>query len=103
MESLLTGTPVIATDFGAFSETIVHGKNGYRFRTIGEAVWAAQNVGRLKPKKIHEAAVRNYSVDTVKYQYEAYFDQLLTLWEEGFYTTHDEGVSKYRRYQRLTG
>lgn len=103
VESLLTGTPVIATDFGAFSETIVHGKNGYRFRTIGEAVWAAQNVSRLNARKIHQSAVKNYSVDAVKYKYEAYFDQLLTLWEDGFYTTRDEGVSKYRRYQRLTG
>ncbi len=100
IESLMCGTPVIATDFGAFVENIQHGVHGYRFRTIGEAEWAAKNVHKLNNKKIHEYAVKNFSVDRVKYQYQAYFEQLLTLWEDGFYSKWDRGVSKYKRYSR---
>lgn len=100
IESLLCGTPVIATDFGAFPENIQHGVHGYRFRTIGEAVWAAKNINKLNNKKIHNYAVKNFSVDRVRYQYQAYFEQLLTLWDEGFYSTWDKGVSKYKRYAK---
>lgn len=100
IEALLCGTPVIASDFGAFPENIQHGVHGYRFRTIGEAVWAAKNVGKLNNKKIHEYAINNFSVDRVRYLYQAYFEQLLTLWEDGFYSTWDNGVSKYSRYYR---
>ncbi len=100
IESLLCGTPVIATDFGAFPENIEHGVHGYRFRTIGEAVWAAKNVGNLDTKLIRDYAINNFGVERVKYLYQAYFEQLLTLWGTGFYTTEDQGVSEYKRYQR---
>lgn len=100
IESLLCGTPVIATDFGAFPENIEHGVHGYRFRTIGEAVWAAKNLDKLDNKAIHEYAVNNFSVERIKYLYEAYFEQLLTLWSDGFYSEWDRGVSVFSRYQR---
>ena len=102
IESLLCGTPVIATDFGAFAENIQHGVHGYRFRTIGEAVWGAKNVHKLNNKKIHQYAVENFSVERVKYLYQAYFEQLQTLWEEGFYSNWDKGVAKYQRYNKFS-
>lgn len=102
IESLLCGTPVIATDFGAFAENIQHGVHGYRFRTIGEAVWGAKNVHKLNNKVIHEYAVENFSVERVKYLYQAYFEQLQTLWEEGFYSNWDKGVAKYQRYKKFS-
>lgn len=102
IESLLCGTPVIATDFGAFAENIQHGVHGYRFRTIGEAVWGAKNVHKLNNKVIHEYAVENFSVERVKYLYQAYFEQLQTLWEEGFYSSWDKGVAKYQRYNKFS-
>lgn len=101
IESLMCGTPVIATDFGAFVENIQHGIHGYRFRTIGEATWAAKNVHKLNNKKIHEYAVKNFSVDRVKYLYQTYFEQLLTLWDDGFYSKWNKGVTKYKRYEIL--
>ena len=100
IEALLCGTPVIASDFGAFPENIKHGIHGYRFRTMGEAVWAAKNVGKLNNKKIHDYAVKNFSVDRVRYLYQAYFEQLQTLWEDGFYSEWSKGVSKYKRYSK---
>ena len=102
IESPLCGTPVIATDFGAFAENIQHGVHGYRFRTIGEAVWGAKNVHKLNNKKIHQYAVENFSVERVKYLYQAYFEQLQTLWEEGFYSNWDKGVAKYQRYNKFS-
>lgn len=101
VESLLCGTPVIATDFGAFSENIRHGIDGYRFRTIGEAIWAAQNLSQLDNARIAEDSRNNFSTDRIKMLYQAYFEQLDTLWGEGFYSDWDKGVSEYERYRRI--
>jgi glycosyltransferase involved in cell wall biosynthesis len=101
IEPLFCGTPVITTDWGAFPENIIDGKVGYRVRTIGEAVWAAQNVDKLQPEKIRQYAVKNFSLDRVRDLYQAYFEQLYTLWdEEGFYSDWHDGTSKYHRYRR---
>ncbi len=101
IEALLSGTPVIATDFGAFPENIRHGKEGFRFRTFGEAVWAAEHVGDLSPRKIRNYAVKNFSVDRIKYLYQAYFEQLANMDKTGFYSDWDNGNSKYNRYARF--
>ena len=101
IEPLFCGTPVITTDWGAFPENIVDGVVGYRTRTLGEAVWAAKNVDKLSPSKIREYAIKNFSMQRVKYLYQAYFEQLYTLWDEnGWYSDWNRGVSKYKRYRR---
>lgn len=100
IEPMFCGTPVITTDWGAFPENIIHGKVGYRTRTLGEALWAAKNLDKLLPAKdIRKYAIDNFSLDRVKYLYQAYFEQLYTLWDEnGWYSNWDKGVSKYNRY-----
>lgn len=102
IEAMMCGTPVIATDFGAFPENVVDGVTGFRFRTLGEAVWAAEHAQQLNPRTIREYAVNNFGLERVKWQYQAYFEQLATLWEEdGWYSTWNRGVLQYRRYSRL--
>lgn len=100
IEAMLCGTPVIATDFGAFSENVIHGKTGWRFRTIGEAIWAARHVDDLKPKIIRDYAVNNFGTERIKYLYQAYFEQLRSLQVDGIYSDWDAGVAKYQRYSR---
>lgn len=85
IEAMLCGTPVISTDWGAFTETNQHGFTGYRCRTMGEFIWAAQNVDTLNPAAIRTHAKLNYSTERVAKQYQHYFEQLETLWEEGWY------------------
>lgn len=99
IESLMCGTPVIASDFGVFPTTIEHGVDGFRFNTLGEAVWAARNVGNLDFSNIAKRARSRFSTDRVRWQFQAFFEQLFTLWNEGFYSDWDRGVSEYRRYE----
>ena len=98
VEAALCGTPVITTDWGVFPETVVQGVTGFRTRTLGEAVWASQKVSDLDPKTIHEYAVANFSTERVKYQYQSYFEQLETLYEDGWYADWNKGISEYNRY-----
>jgi glycosyltransferase involved in cell wall biosynthesis len=83
-EAMLCGTPVIATDWGAFTETIVEGETGYRCRMFREFVEAAEKVPSLDRKAIREHALR-YTTDTIKHEYDYYFRRLATLRDEGWY------------------
>lgn len=97
VEAMLSGTPAITTDWGAFAETNIHGVTGYRCRTHGEFCWAVENAGKLNPDAMREYAVQNFSVEAVAPQYEAYFEQLQGLTGEGWEGDW-EGISKVNRY-----
>jgi len=85
-EAHFCGTPTITTDWGAFVETNLHGVTGYRCRTLDQFCKAAEDVKTLDLKAIHDRAMSTYSVDVIKYKYERYFTNLLTLWDNGWYT-----------------
>jgi glycosyltransferase involved in cell wall biosynthesis len=93
MESLLSGTPVITTDFGAFPETVIHGVTGYRCRSLEQFVWATKNIDRIKPTVCRAWAEKNYSLQRVGKMYEEYFDMLHRLYTDkvlGWYQKNDE-------------
>jgi len=73
------GTPVITTDWGVFPDTVADGVNGYRVHTMGEAMWAARNVGQLDHKAIREKALARFSLDAVAPQYDEWFHRLYGL------------------------
>jgi len=87
VEAQLCGTPVIASDWGAFPETIQHGRTGYRCRTFAQFCWAARHVDSLDRRHIHRRAVRRYSVERVRGMYAEYFGMLYRLWDEGWYAS----------------
>lgn len=85
VEAMTCGTPVITTDWGVFTETVVNGFNGYRCRMMREFIEAAMTVDKLDPFKIRADAIKHYSLMSVGKRYEEYFQRLLTLWEDGWY------------------
>lgn len=84
VEAQMCGTPVISTDFGGFVETVEHGKTGYRCKYLGEFVNALKAAPGLDTAYIHERAVKNYSIESLKHDYQRYFERLLLLWDKGF-------------------
>ena len=85
MEAQACGTPVITTDWGAFTETVIDGVTGFRCRTFGEFKRAAEKVETLDPHVIRDHAVNSYSLDVIGKKYEDYFVRLLHLWDDGWY------------------
>lgn len=85
VEAMLTGTPVVTTDWGVFTETVVNGFNGYRCRTLKEFVEGARLASELSRDDIRTHALGKWSTDVVRHQYDAYFKRLETLKRAGWY------------------
>jgi glycosyltransferase involved in cell wall biosynthesis len=85
IEAMACGTPVLTTDFGAFTETVRDGVTGFRCHTLAEFCEAAQRVAELDPHTIRQHVVDNYSLEVIGRKYEAYFERLSLLWTGGWY------------------
>ena len=90
VEAQMCGTPVITSDFGAFTETVLHGVTGYRCRTLDDFVFASENVDKLSYSTIRQWAVNNYSMDRIKLMYDEYFHKVYDIWKKGWYELNGE-------------
>lgn len=85
IEAMACGTPVIATDFGVFTETVQDNLSGYRFRLLRDAVKAVKAAANMKPEKIRDYALSRYSLDAVGPKFDKWFNDLQTLGGLGWY------------------
>jgi len=92
VEAQLCGTPVVTTDWGAFSETVQHGVTGYRCRTFEQFLWAVRNIGEIDPADCRRWAVENYSLERVRWMFQEWFEQIADLAGEGWYERRPERV-----------
>ena len=94
IENLLSGTPVITTDWGAFSENNIEGVTGYRCRTFEDFVSAATN---CKNGKIKSIDCRNhgekFSLENIAPKYEKFFSRVTDIHGgKGWYTITDPSL-----------
>ncbi len=86
MEAAMSGTPVITTDWGAFTETVLHGKTGFRCRTLAQFIIAALNIDLIKPSECKKWAMENFTLENIAPMYDQYFKQMQNLYGKGWYS-----------------
>jgi len=77
IESMATGTPVIARRAGANTETVQHGMSGFLVDDIDEAVLAVSRVGGLDRAQVASYARETFSVERMVTQYEQAYAEVL--------------------------
>jgi glycosyltransferase involved in cell wall biosynthesis len=77
IESLATGTPVIARRAGALAEIIEHGVDGFLVDDLSEAKLAVSLVGDLDRARIRERAISRFNVERMVSAYERVYLDLV--------------------------
>lgn len=94
IEAQMTGTPVLGSTYGSFTETIEHGVTGYRCPTLGDFLKAIEKIerGYLFREHISNKTKQKYNMYTIADDYDNVFKQVIDLREDGWYSTHSHWV-----------
>ncbi len=88
VEAQASGTPLIATRFGALPEIILEGETGFVVDSIEEAVRAIKQLGRISPTACRANAESRFSAAAMAKGYETVYASLIKTDAEGI---RDEG------------
>jgi glycosyltransferase involved in cell wall biosynthesis len=77
VEAMMSGTPVITADWGAFTEFNVHGVTGFRCRTLEQMVDAGRRIHEIDPMTCRKWAFDNFSTPVVAKKYEDFFQTIM--------------------------
>lgn len=89
VENMLSGTPIITTDWGAFAENNINGVTGYRCRTFDDFLQATLNImdGKIKSEDCRKKG-EEFLFDSVAPQFEKFFQDIMNIrTNRGWYTT----------------
>ena len=76
IEALMSGTPVITTDWGGFIDTNVEGLTGFRCRNFADFVRAMENINQIRPQDCRDWAVENFNETVVHEKFDRYFQNI---------------------------
>lgn len=77
VEAQASGTPLIATRFGALPEIIIEGQTGFVVDTIDEAVRATEKLGALSPKACRSNVESRFSAAVMAEGYQAVYNSVV--------------------------
>lgn len=77
IESMVSGTPVIAMELGSTREVIAHGKTGFLCHTVDECVAALGNISEIDRQACRQHVEDNFSVRRMTDGYESAYRQVM--------------------------
>jgi glycosyltransferase involved in cell wall biosynthesis len=87
IESMATGTPVIARRAGALPEIVAHHRTGFLVDDMGEARLAVERAAGLDRRRIRETTLARFSADRMVDDYERVYRQLIAARTGGEWST----------------
>jgi glycosyltransferase involved in cell wall biosynthesis len=90
IENLISGTPTITSDWGAFAENNINGVTGYRCRTFDDYLQATIKInnGEIDYKTCKEYGEK-FSLENIAPMYEKFFQDVLNVYQgKGWYETN---------------
>ena len=90
VEAGMCGTPILCTDFGAFTETVLPGKTGFRCRTFQDYIDGVKNIDTISPTTCRELAIKRFSTEKLLPVYLKFFNDILIqrLDDRGWYAVN---------------
>ena len=85
VEAMLCGTPLIAVDYGAFTETIIDGVIGFRCHTLEDWITAIDNIDKIDRSVVANTARERYSLEACGKKYDKIFKDIDNLRRKGWY------------------
>jgi glycosyltransferase involved in cell wall biosynthesis len=85
VEAMLCGTPLIAVDYGAFTETIIDGVTGFRCHTLKDWLDAIEKAENLDRQTVSEITRKRYNLSVCGKQYDRVFKDVQKLYGGGWY------------------
>jgi glycosyltransferase involved in cell wall biosynthesis len=76
VEAAMSGTPVLTTDWGGFTETVVPGRTGFRCRSLAEFAQAVDRLPEIHSWACRDWAMENYSDTVVHQKFDQYFKRI---------------------------
>lgn len=86
IEAALSGTPVLTSDWGGFTENVQHGVTGYRCRDFNQFLHGADSIqrGEISAQACRDWAIAHYDLPVVHAQMHDWFQ---TITRHDFYYT----------------
>lgn len=78
IESMATGTPVIAMNLGSAPEVIAHGKSGFLCHSVEDCIESIPKAVQLKRHNCREYVLINFTAQKMTDGYEAVYQQVLS-------------------------
>jgi glycosyltransferase involved in cell wall biosynthesis len=76
IEAAMSGTPVLTTDWGGFTETVVQGRTGFRCRSPEEFAQAVDKLPEIYSWACRDWAMEHYSDSVVHQKFDQYFKRI---------------------------
>jgi len=90
IESMISGTPVISSNWGAFAEYNKHGSTGYRCNTMEQFEWAVRHVHKIRAHTCRTWGMK-FSNEAIAPLYTEFFKSVKDIYGgKGFYEPRPE-------------
>lgn len=77
IEANLCGTPVLTSDWGGFTETVIQGKTGFRCRDLGSFLAAANKIHQIDPVECRNHGL-TYSDENIHLMHDIYLQKVIS-------------------------